>query len=60
MAVFVTLSFGQALHSTAALLIRAALPGAPAGAELGGLLAAAPLELVLSAVPGGLSRRVTP
>jgi hypothetical protein len=45
-AVYVALSFGRALESTSALLVRGSLPGAPEATELRKLLAAAPLEIL--------------
>lgn len=49
--VLAALAVGQALVSTAALLLRGSVPGAPSGLELAGLIAAAPFELVLYRVP---------
>jgi hypothetical protein len=51
LAIYVALSFERALRSTAALLVRGALPHAPDRAELCKLLAAGPLELVAHTDP---------
>jgi glycosyltransferase involved in cell wall biosynthesis len=55
-AVALLLSFGRALVSSAALLVRGALPGSPDERDLRRLLAAAPFELVVTGVPLAIAR----
>jgi hypothetical protein len=55
-AVVVLLSFGRALVSSAALLVRGALPGSPDERDLRRLLAAAPLEFLSQSVPATIAR----